>query len=104
MAPEKYEEEGAPPSIGDSILLKFNFCDEEGQVVEEQQFQGVIEKITESEVIIRHPSNGKEVSLPPHFGSYLPAKKGLYDLPSTGEQVRDPDFITEWTLRASSGT
>lgn len=101
MTKEKYED-GERPQIGSKVLVKFNFCDEVGDIVEEKQFFGAIEKITDSEVIIKHPSSGKEVSLPPHFGSYTRAAKGSYDLPSTGETIQDPDYLTEWTLRASS--
>ena len=104
MSSEEYQEGSAHPQVGARVLVRFNFCDEQGEVVEEQQFNGVIEKITDSEVLLRHPSNGKEVSLPPHFGSYSVAEKGTYDLPSTGEKMQNPDFITEWTLRASSAS
>ncbi len=90
------------PALGSRVLVRFNFCDEEGNIVETQQFQGEITTITEEEVIIKHPSSGKEVSLPPHFGSYERPPKGDYELPSTGELITDPDYITEWTLRASS--
>jgi hypothetical protein len=100
---DEYQESISQPQVGSRVLVKFNFCDEQGEIVEEQQFQGVIESITEDEVVLRHPSNGKEVCLPPHFGSYLVAEKGVYELPSTGESMSDPDYITEWTLRASSG-
>lgn len=99
---EEYKD-GPAPEIGNSVLVRFNFCDEEGEIVEEKQFFGKIEQITDEEVIIRHAADGGSVTLPPHFGSYQAADKGSYDLPSTGETISDPDFITEWTLRASSG-
>jgi hypothetical protein len=101
MATEKYSNAPAP-ELGSRVLVRFNFCDEQGKVVEEKQFHGAIERITDTEVVIRHPSTGKEVSLPPHFGSYQRPPKGDYNLPSTGETITDPDYITEWTLRASS--
>lgn len=101
MAAEKYNNAPAP-ELGSRVLVRFNFCDEQGNVVEEQQFQGAIERITDAEVVIRNPVTGKEVSLPPHFGSYQRPAKGSYSLPSTGETITDPDYITEWTLRASS--
>ncbi len=103
MSDEKYQEAKTQPQIGARVLIRFHFCDEQGEIVEEQQFQGVIDSITDEEVVLKHPSNGKEVTLPPHFGSYVVADPGAYELPSTGETMKDPDFITEWTLRASSG-
>lgn len=101
MATETYK--NAPtPEVGSRVLVRFNFTDEENNVVEEQQFFGSIEKINDEEVVIKNQKNGKEVSLPPHFGSYERPPKGSYDLPSTGETITDPDYITEWTLRMSS--
>ncbi len=104
MPDEEYQEADTRPQVGSKVLIRFNFSDEQGEIVEEQQFQGVIETISDEEVILRHPVNGKEVTLPPHFGSYTVADPGEYELPSTGEVMKDPDFITEWTLRASSGS
>jgi hypothetical protein len=98
----EYEDNTKKLPLGSCVLVKLNYCDEEGDVVEEKQFHGLIDRITTEEVVIKNPNNGKEVSLPPLFGSYVKAEKGKYDLPSTGEFVIDPDFITEWTLRASS--
>ncbi|MCB0323340.1 MAG: hypothetical protein KDD69_07190 [Bdellovibrionales bacterium] len=102
MAENDYTADAAP-SVGDRVLIRFNFCDEEGNVVEEQQFMGAIESISDDEVVLTHPKSGKQVTLPPYFGSYTRPERGTYDLPSTGEQMVDPDYITEWTLRASSG-
>lgn len=99
----KYEDNIKKVSLGSYILVRLNYCDEEGEVVEQNQFHGHVQNITEEEVIIKNSTNGKQVSLPPMFGSYIRADKGSYELPSTGETIKDPDFITEWTLRASSG-
>lgn len=99
MSKEEYTSE-CKPQCGDRVLVKFNFCDEQGEIVEELQFNGKIESITDEIVVLRHPENGKEVTLPPHFGSYVAAEPGTYELPSTGETMTDPDYITEWTLRA----
>lgn len=102
MANENYT--SAPiPDIGSRVLVRLNFCDEQGNIVEERQFFGVIDRITAEEVIIKDPESGKEVSLPPHFGSYEKPPKGEYPLASTGETVTDPDYVTEWTVRVSSG-
>lgn len=101
MAGEKYNM-GIVPELGSLVVVRLNFCDEEGNVVEEKQHQGRIVKITDQEVIIKHPTTGEEVSLPPYFGSYERPRKGEYKLASTGETVVDPDYVTEWTLRASS--
>lgn len=98
MAGEKYKDAPAP-GLGSLVLVRLSFTDEEGNIVEERQFQGAIEKISDEEVVLRHPSNGAEVSLPPYFGSYERAPKGKYQLKSTGETIVDPDYITEWTLR-----
>ena len=98
MTTQEYTSD-AQPQIGDRILVRFNFCDEQGNVVEEQQFKGTIDSITEEEVVLTHPENGKKVTLPPHFGSYIRPEAGTYQLPSTGETMMNPDYITEWTLR-----
>lgn len=98
-----YEDTNKQISIGSYILVRLNYCDEEGEIVEQKQFHGHVHNVSDEEVVIRNKQTGKEVSLPPMFGSYIRADKGTYDLPSLGETIVDPDFITEWTLRASSG-
>lgn len=96
------EENLDKPEVGSYILVRFNFNDEEGNTVEEKQFHGKIKSISDDEVEIKNPTTGEVVSLPPQFGSYEPAEKGEYELPSRGETIKDPDFITEWTLRIAS--
>jgi hypothetical protein len=38
--------------------------------------------------------------LPPDLRTLSPAKPGIYHLHSTGEDVKDPDFIATWEIRA----
>lgn len=98
------EREAAHLEKGNLILVRLSFSDEEGQIVEEKQFQGLIDQINDSEIVVKHPSTGEEVTLPAHRESYQKAEPGEYDLPSTGEKITNPDFITEWTLRVASAT
>lgn len=98
-----YESKIKTLPLGSYVLVKLNYCNEDNEIVETSQFHGLIDQITTDEVVIKNSDSGKTISLPPTFGSYVKAEKGKYDLPSTGESIIDPDFITEWTLRASTG-
>ncbi len=103
MSNQEYSD--APtPELGSIVLVRFSFNDEDGNTVEKKDFFGKITKINDQEVVLKNPNNGEEVTLPPHFGSYERPPKGDYELPSTGETVTNPDYITEWTLRISSAS
>ncbi len=42
---------------------------------------------------------GEELVLPPDTRAFHPAAPGEYRLRQTGEVVRNPDFLTTWSLR-----
>lgn len=87
--------------IGKTILLGNTILDRHGKVSEQKQMHGVVVVANEEGIKIELPSRDY-FYLPPGFGAICPAKPGEYRLRSTGEVVVNPDYLTEWTVYASS--
>ena len=97
---EEYTTNGITPQLGDRIVVFISYMDNEGNITEEEQYFGLVHSVNDSEIVIKHPDTGSEISLPPQFGSYEEAKESEYSLKPSGETVRDVKYTTGWTLRA----
>jgi hypothetical protein len=92
--------------VGKTILLGLTFATADGEVVEQVQRHGVIERADpESGIVVRlvapgQPWDRELYTLPPDLSSLSDAAPGAYRLRSTGETVVDPDFTSTWEIRA----
>jgi len=84
--------------IGLRVLAGLTYCDAEGNPIEQKQFYGVIESISEKGVVLKHPETGVTFNLPPDLSNYKKASPGEYRLRSTGEVVVNPDILTTWVV------
>ena len=101
--------------IGKTILVGITYEDEEGNPQLMIQFSGRIASADVQQGIVirsenlklvnslipetRHRGDGDAYTLPPDLSAIKKAPRGEYRLRSTGEIVRDPNFLTTWTVR-----
>ncbi|MEY4483887.1 MAG: hypothetical protein RL693_1339 [Verrucomicrobiota bacterium] len=84
--------------IGKTVLIGISKLNHRDEVLEQQQYVGVIASI--DDLIHIRLSNGVDFTLPPDLNAFQAAQPGVYRLRSTGEEVEDPDFTVSWTVRA----
>jgi hypothetical protein len=88
--------------IGKYVLVGLTYLDERNNFVERQQVHGRIVAADEQRgytIRLEGARKGEFLRLPPHPEPFLPAKPGEYQLKSTGEVVRDPDFLSTWIIQ-----
>lgn len=85
--------------IGKHLLAGLTYLDSEGEVMKRIQLHGKITRITKSGIFFNRADGKGEFALPPDLESLEPATPGAeYRLKSTGEVVRDVDYISHWIL------
>ncbi|HUO07316.1 MAG TPA: hypothetical protein VM008_03220 [Phycisphaerae bacterium] len=85
--------------IGKHLLVGLTYLDHDGAITRQLQLHGTITQICDEGIFIEQP-DGEEFSLPPDPDSLRPAKPGEYRLRSTGEVVVNPDYLSNWEVRA----
>ncbi len=94
---EKMEETKA--YIGKHLLAGLAYRNSDGEVVKRIQVHGKITRITKDGIFFNRADGKGEFSLPPDLESLEPATQGAeYRLKSTGEVVRDVDYISNWII------
>lgn len=82
--------------VGKRVLIGLTY-EGKGEVRRQEQKHGVVDDVTEEGVAVRIPKEGI-YWLPPDLRPWRSAVEGEYRLPSTGEIVINPDYITTWRV------
>ena len=89
--------------IGKYVLVGMTYLSKSKEAIEYAQKHGVV-KIADHRgvcISLRGMHDGEDLWLPPDLRSFKPAPPGEYVLKGTGEIVKNPDFITTWTVENS---
>jgi hypothetical protein len=78
--------------VGKRLLVGIRWTSK-GEVVREEQFHGLILEADQEGLVVERADTGARVVLPPELQA---AASGEYRLHSTGEVVRDPDYLARW--------
>lgn len=78
-----------------TILVGFTVYDKKKRFIEKRQLWGRITAVNKTTILIEQ-SNGEEFSIPNDPTAIERAKKGVYRLRSSGEEITDPDFLSAW--------
>jgi hypothetical protein len=87
--------------VGKYALVGLTIRDRRGKVLSQEQIH---RRITHADpkrgLILQLEGVGADgtCALPPDLRSFKPAPPGEYRLRSTGEVVRDPDFVATWIV------
>ena len=73
------------------------FYDKNNEFTEQKQNWGEIVAVNENTVHIKK-MNGEEFSIPNDLSAIEPAEPGEYKLRSTGEVVKNPDYLSTWII------
>jgi hypothetical protein len=82
--------------LGKTLLMNLTFLEDDGEVIERQQFFGVVIDATEAEGIVLDlmgEHDGDTYTLPPQTSAIQPAAEGVTSL--AGER---PDFVVSWII------
>lgn len=84
--------------VGRHLLVGLTYVRPSGELIEQKQLHGIVERVSQHEGIVMRLSDGSEYRLPPDLRGIREAPAGSYRLRSTGEEVQDPDFLCTWTI------
>lgn len=96
-----WDAKAANAIVGDRVIIGLTYLDEAGDVERRVQFHGRIVAADEREgfkVALEGERAGETYSLPPDLTRIEKAPPGSYRLRSTGEEIVDPDFLSNWTV------
>ena len=82
--------------LGKTLLMNLTFLDDDGEVIERQQFFGVVIDATEDEGVVLDllgEHDGDTYTLPPQTSAIRAADPGVTTL--TGDT---PDFVASWII------
>lgn len=83
--------------INKIFLIGISFYDKEESLIEQYQTHGVLIKI-ENNIMCFLREDKSHYYLPFDENSIQVAKSGLYREHSTGKEIENPDFITQWLV------
>jgi len=83
--------------IGKSMIVGMNFYDKNDEFVERKQLWGEIVAVNENTIYIKQ-KDGEEFCIPNDPSAIEIADPGEYTLHSTGEVVKDPDYLSVWDI------
>jgi hypothetical protein len=97
---EDFDEDFADGFIGKNLLVGITRTNPKGKILTQQQLHGVIVTATARciELELGGVHEGKTWRMPPILERLSPAKRGKYELKTTGEVVEDPDFTFTLTM------
>lgn len=97
---EDFDEDFADGFIGKYLLVGITRTGNKGKVLTQQQLHGVIVTATAEciEIELGGVHEGETWRMPPILEKFSPAKRGKYELKTTGEVVEDPDFTFTLTM------
>lgn len=67
------------------------------EIVDRRQFWGRVVSVDAHGILIEHP-DGRRFNLPPDTAPVSYAAPGEYKIHSTGETVKDPDYLITWNI------
>lgn len=87
--------------IGKYLLIGITYLDSNGEAKKHIQLHGKISRITKEGIFFNRADGKGEFALPNDLQSLEPAPSGAeYRLKSTGEVVRDVDYISNYVVSA----
>lgn len=95
-----FDQDFALGFIGKYLLVGITRTGNKGKVLSQQQLHGTIINATAQgiELELGGVHEGKTWRMPPMLDDLSPARRGKYELKTTGEVIEDPDFTFTLTM------
>ena len=103
---QRTHEDVALDLMGALVLVGMTRLSHEERLIRKEQFYGRVVDVSERDGIclkLEGARDGEYYWMPPTTEPYQRAKPGEYTLSSTGEVVKDPDYLSTWTLTEPPG-
>jgi hypothetical protein len=85
--------------IGKIISIGLTLLDQQKNIIEQYQTQGVIKKIGDKGMMKIERSKLPVFTIPFDEGSISEAEEGIYTERSTGIEIKIQDYLSSWTIR-----
>nr|WP_294858981.1 hypothetical protein [uncultured Fluviicola sp.] len=87
---------------GKVFLIGLTFVDQDGKVMEVYQTHGTVSKLTVDGFFKIRREDNSIFTMPYDKDTIKAAKEGEYREKSTGEIIKNPDFIMTWEIKTTS--
>lgn len=87
---------------GKVFLVGLTFVDQEGKVMEVYQTHGTVSKLTVDGFFKIRREDNSIFTIPYNKDTIKAAKEGEYREKSTGEIIKNPDFIMTWEVKTAT--
>jgi len=100
-SPREFADEAGSVYLGKYILVGVTYLDAAGQVQDSVQMHGIVERASKDGITIalKGERAGQSWTMPADPSAISPAQPGRYQLPETGEEIENPDFICTWMVQ-----
>lgn len=87
---------------GKVFLIGLTFVDQEGEVIEVYQTHGTVSKLTVDGFFKIRREDNSIFTIPYNKDTIKAAKEGEYREKTTGETIKNPDFIMTWEVKTAT--
>jgi hypothetical protein len=84
--------------VGKRVIIGYSYLKPDGTLDRQEQKHGVVVRASKDGIRVLEHGTAKTIPLPPDLRSWKRARKGTYQLRSTGETVKDPDYLSDWVI------
>jgi len=105
QAREFFDDKLASELIGKRLLVGITHQNSEGAMLRRTQLVGHVTVADRNRgICIRDDQNSQETRFPPDTRGITPARPGEYRNRTTGEVVKDPEYLASWRITAPAAT
>lgn len=95
----QFNKKAADSFLGKSVIIGKTYQKPDGTVKERKQWYGTIVQVHQTDGFAIKLKDSEEIMwLPPQAQAMQKAPPGIYKLKSTGDEIEDPDFISNWIV------
>lgn len=87
---------------GKVFLIGLTFVDQEGNVIEQYQTHGTVDKLTVDGFFKIRRNDNSIFTIPYVRETIKAAKEGEYREKATGEIIKSPDYIMTWEIKTTA--
>jgi hypothetical protein len=97
----EFDDAAAAVYLGKYILIGVTYVDGAGQVEQSVQMHGIVSSASQQGITVSLKGDraGQSWTMPADPSAITPAQPGRYQLPETGEEIENPDFICTWMVQ-----
>jgi hypothetical protein len=97
----EFDDDAAAIYLGKYILIGVTYLDAAGQVEQSVQMHGIVENASQQGITVslKGQRAGQSWTMPADASAITPAQPGRYQLPETGEEIENPDFVCTWMVQ-----